>query len=175
MRQPLDRDRLEALLRAIGARTRGPGRIYLCGGATALLHGWRASTIDVDLRLDPEPAGLFEAIAALKNELDVNIELAGPRDFVPALPGADDRAAFIGRFGVVDVFHEDYYGQALAKIARGHARDRADVDAMVARGLFEPPRLLELLRAVAPALLRYPALDADDLLRRVEEFARGVS
>lgn len=35
-----------------------------------------ATTIDVDLKPDPEPAGLFEAIAALKEELDTDVELA---------------------------------------------------------------------------------------------------
>jgi hypothetical protein len=31
------------------------GRIYLTGGATALLYGWRSTTIDVDLKANPEP------------------------------------------------------------------------------------------------------------------------
>jgi hypothetical protein len=30
------------------------------------------------MRMDPEPAGVFEALAALKDELDINIELASP-------------------------------------------------------------------------------------------------
>jgi len=60
---------------ALGKRVRGEGRIYLAGGATALLHGWRRMTIDIDLKPAPEPAGLFEAIAQLKEELDINVEL----------------------------------------------------------------------------------------------------
>lgn len=43
-------------------------------------------TIDVDLKADPEPSGFFEAIAILKDELSVNIELANPSDFIPELP-----------------------------------------------------------------------------------------
>jgi len=44
-------------------RARGDGCIYLVGGASAVIIGWRDSTTDVDLKLDPEPDGVFEAIA----------------------------------------------------------------------------------------------------------------
>jgi hypothetical protein len=90
VRGPLDRRRLGEVLEALGRRARGPGRIYLTGGATALLHGWRKSTVDVDLKLDPEPAGIFEAIAELKEEFDVNLELASPDQFIPPVPGWRD-------------------------------------------------------------------------------------
>ncbi|MCB9740282.1 MAG: hypothetical protein H6747_13560 [Deltaproteobacteria bacterium] len=172
MRSPLDRPRLLRLLRELGAAASGPGRIYVCGGATALLHGWRGSTIDVDLRLDPEPPGIFAAIALLKEALDVNIELAGPRSFVPPLPGADERAVFIGRHGAVDFFHEDLYGQVLAKLARGHDRDLGDIASAVADGLVEPSTLVALFAAIEPELLRYPGLNPAALRRRVEEFGR---
>ena len=36
-------------MEALGQRVKGPGIIYLTGGATALLFGWRAKTIDVDI------------------------------------------------------------------------------------------------------------------------------
>lgn len=29
-------------------------RMYLTGGATAVLEGWRASTVDIDVRFDPD-------------------------------------------------------------------------------------------------------------------------
>lgn len=170
MRPPLDHPRLLILLSELGAAASGPGRIYLCGGATALLHGWRSSTIDVDLRLDPEPQGIFAAIARLKETLEVNIELAGPRSFVPPLPGADERALFIARHGSVDFYHEDLYGQVLAKLARGHDRDLGDIAAAVAAGLVEPSKLATLFAAIEPELLRYPALNAVALRRRVQEF-----
>lgn len=59
MRSETDRAKLEAFLKALGNGVRGEGRIYLAGGATALLYGWRAMTIDIDLKPDPEPPGLF--------------------------------------------------------------------------------------------------------------------
>ena len=45
-------------------------RLYLTGGATAVMEGWRASTIDVELRLEPESDDLLRRLAALKNQLD---------------------------------------------------------------------------------------------------------
>ena len=78
MRTPADPAKVRTLLRELGRRARGPGRVYLIGGACALLEGWRAATVDVDLKLDPEPPGAFEAIARLKNELDLNVELVSP-------------------------------------------------------------------------------------------------
>ena len=74
-------------MEAFGREATGPGRVYLTGGSTAVLEGWREATVDVDLKLDPEPAGAFEAIAHLKDTLDINVELAAPDQFVPPLPG----------------------------------------------------------------------------------------
>ena len=101
MRDPVHIIKLQALMEAFGKRIKTPGRIYLTGGATALLHGWRQMTIDVDLKADPEPSGFFEAIAILKDELSVNIELANPSDFIPELPNWKSRSIFIlSRFSV---------------------------------------------------------------------------
>lgn len=173
MRGTVDRPKLERFLAELGRRARGPGRVYLTGGATALLLGWRLSTVDVDLKLDPEPAGAFEAIATLKDELDVNVELASPDQFVPPVPGWRERSLPIARHGSVDFFHFDPLSQALAKLARGHDRDRTDVAAMLERGLFTRAELLAALDRVAGDLVRYPGLDAAAFTRRVREFAEG--
>jgi hypothetical protein len=61
MRAETDRAKLEALMTALGRAVHGPGRIYLAGGATAVWYGWRQTTVDVDIKPDPEPPGLFEA------------------------------------------------------------------------------------------------------------------
>ena len=72
MRSETDRAKLERFMRALGERVQSEGTIYLTGGATALLFGWRDTTIDIDIKADPEPRGLFEAIAMLKETLDIN-------------------------------------------------------------------------------------------------------
>ena len=146
-------------MQALGERARGPGKVFFTGGATAVLKGWRDATVDVDLKFDPEPEGIFEAIAWLKDELQLNVELASPDQFIPDPPGSAARAEFIARVGQVEFYHYDYYAQALAKIERGHARDLADVRAMLERRYIEPRRLLELFNVIEPHLLRFPALD----------------
>lgn len=170
MRSELDADRVRSLMTAIGRAALGPGRIYLTGGTSAVLVGWRGATIDADLKLDPEPAGIFEALRRIKDELDVNVELASPDDFIPPLPGWRERSLYIASCGPVEFYHYDFYGQALAKLERGHERDLSDVREMLARGLVERAGLLEHLAAIEPSLLRYPALDADAFRRKVEHF-----
>jgi hypothetical protein len=49
------------------------------GGATAALEGWRQSTVDVDLRFEPDSDIALRGLAALKEELSVNVELASRR------------------------------------------------------------------------------------------------
>ncbi|MGH8594400.1 MAG: hypothetical protein ACREV3_11235 [Gammaproteobacteria bacterium] len=49
---------MEAFGRAAGRDV----RIYLVGGTTAVLMGWRASTIDVDFVMRPEDDALLRAI-----------------------------------------------------------------------------------------------------------------
>jgi Nucleotidyltransferase of unknown function (DUF6036) len=170
MRSVADAGKIRHLMREIGRRARGPGRVYLVGGASALLEGWRATTVDVDLKLDPEPAGIFEAIGALKNDLDVNVELSAPDQFLPPLPDWRERSVFIERQGEVEFFHYDFRAQALAKLARGYDRDLADVRAMLARNLVSRADLVAALETMRPDLLRYPALDADAFARRVKGF-----
>jgi hypothetical protein len=170
MRPPLDRQKLERFMTTLARRVKGEGRIYLTGGSTALLHGWRASTIDIDLKADPEPNGWFEALAALKDELAVNVELAAPDQFIPALPGWRDRSLFIAKYDRLEFRHYDPYSQALAKLERGHARDLDDVNAMRAHGLIQPNRLLELFESIQAELIRYPALDPGSFRAVVEAF-----
>ena len=154
---------------ALGERVRGEGVVFLTGGATALLYGWRDSTIDVDLKADPEPAGLFEAIATLKDQLDVNVELASPDLFIPAIPGWRERSILIGRHGHATFFHYDPYGQALSKLARRHDRDLRDVEAMCATGLVRRDRLRAFFEQIEPELIRFPAID----VRTFRESVRG--
>ena len=168
MLAPVDAERLAVLMRHLGAAARRPGRIYLTGGATAVLEGWRHSTIDVDLKMVPEQDELFQAIPRLKEELSINVELASPADFIPELPGWEARSRAVRTEGPLTFCHYDFYAQALAKIERGHAIDIEDVEQMIQRRLVYPRRLLDFLHAIEPNLVRYPALDPPSFRRAVE-------
>ena len=161
---------MEALARAADREL----RIYLVGGTTAVLMGWRPSTIDVDLVTRPEDDALLRAIPAIKERLQVNIELASPLDFIPVPPGWEDRSPPIARIGQVMFHHFDLYAQALAKLERGHRQDIADVGEMIGRGLVARPQLLAYFEQIEPDLYRYPALDPPSFRRAVEETARSV-
>jgi len=156
-------------MRALGERAREDARVYFTGGVSAVLLGWRGSTIDVDLQLVPDRDELLRAIAELKETLQLNVELASPPHFIPELPGWETRSVFIAREGRVSFYHYDFYSQALAKIQRGHAQDRADVASMLAAGLVDRAGLRELFEASADRLYRYPAVDPAAFRRAVEE------
>jgi hypothetical protein len=93
---------LQRFLQELGNACEGPGRVYLTGGASAVLLGWRDSTIDIHLKFAPEPKGVFAQIPGLKNLLQVNVELASPDNFVPALPGWEARSPWIASWNAVE-------------------------------------------------------------------------
>jgi hypothetical protein len=167
MRRPLDPERMRQVLDALGRACHGPGIVYLTGGATALLSGWRASTVDIDLKLDPEPEGAFAAIARIKEELAVNVELASPADFLPELADWRAQSPLVGRFGPVEVRHYDLRAQALSKLARGFERDVADVRAMLERRLVTCAALRSALAEMAPRLERFPRVSERELRGRL--------
>ncbi len=167
-------ERLQAFLERFGRECRGPGTVFVVGGGSAILHGWRNTTVDVDLKLDPEPAGAFELIARLKDELSINVELASPDHFIPAAAGWRERSTFIARYGKVDFFHFDFYSQALAKIERGSERDLSDVRAMVAARVVNLDKLREVFEGIQPQLVRYPGIDASAFQAKFEAAASSL-
>jgi hypothetical protein len=173
MRSLTDHQSLHRFMRALGQHARSPGRIYFTGGATAVLLQWRASTIDVDLRIEPDQDDVLRAIAELKETLDINIELASPSDFIPELPGWRERSRFVVREGPLDFYHYDFYAQCLAKIERGHVTDAVDVESMIDTGLVDRVRLTQLFAAIEPDLYRYPAIDPPDFRRKVDAITAG--
>jgi hypothetical protein len=170
MRSNVDPEKIEKLMKALGRAAHSAGSIYFTGGASALLIGWRSSTVDIDIRLDPEPSGIFQAIAKLKQDLDINIELASPQDFLPALPGWRDRSVFIARQGEISFYHYDFTAQALAKLSRAYTRDLDDVQAMYKQKLFTLEDLRCGFEAIESELIRFPSLDPELLRNKVEQF-----
>jgi hypothetical protein len=161
-------------MRALGQAAGGEARVYFTGGATAVLHGWRASTVDVDLKFIPERDDIYRAIPELKERLALNVELASPADFIPVRPDWESRSPFIAREGLVSFHHFDPTAQALAKIERGHAQDVEDVRELLTRGLVTRDDLANYFEAIAPTLYRYPAVDPTSFRARVEEALRGA-
>jgi hypothetical protein len=156
-------------MRAFGGEADDSATVYFTGGATAVLLGWRPSTIDVDIHLVPELDRLLRALPRLKNELAINVELVSPEDFIPVAPGWEERSPFAGREGNLSYRHFDPYAQVLAKLERAHAHDLEDVRAMIAIGLVTPARALKYFAEIEPALYRYPAVDPRSFRGRVEE------
>ncbi len=175
MRQAVQKEQIEKVFTELAKRCKSPGRIYVVGGTTAVISGWRENTADIDMKIGPEPKGIFEAIRDLKNELQVNIELASPDDFMPALPGWEERSQFITQVHGVSFYHYDFYAQALAKILRAHDRDREDVQSMLETGLVNPKELMRLFVAIEPQLIRYPSIEARDFRRKVEAIVGRIS
>lgn len=160
MREKVNAARLQEFMKTLASVVTGPTRIFFVGGASAVLCGWRESTIDIDLKVMPDSDEILRALPALKEQLHINVELASPDDFIPALPSWEDRSPFIQQERKLTFLHYDFYAQALAKIERGHRVDLLDVQEMLANDLIESRRLLELFSAIEADLYRYPALDA---------------
>ncbi len=156
-------------MREWGRSAKVEGRVYLTGGATAVLNGWRDSTIDVDIKLVPDRDELLQDIPRLKQELDINIELASPTDFIPVPEGWEARSPLIGREGRLSFHHFDPVAQALSKAERGHNQDRRDVEELIAAGLADPAEARAQFEQMEPLLYRFPAIDPASFRAAVDE------
>jgi hypothetical protein len=170
MRRKVTTETLRQFMQELAGAARSPGNVYLTGGATALLLGFRDQTIDIDLKLDPEPKGVFEAIAQLKNTLNLNVELAAPDDFIPAPPDWREASRHITSIGPLQFFHYDLRLQALAKLERGHAQDLADVKSFLRGKYVTGHELRNTFALIEPALIRYPAIDPAKFKKKLENF-----
>ncbi len=167
-----DASRIEAFMKELGRSAQEDSRVYFTGGATAVLNGWRASAIDIDIKLVPKREEMLRVIPRLKEDLNLNVELAAPSDFIPLPNGWEDRSPLIRREGKASFHHFDPIAQALAKIERGHDQDLQDVRKMITRGLVDPAEALARFNAVEPELYRFPAIDPASFRDAVEEALR---
>ncbi len=167
MRELADADRITRLVRALGRATKDETTCYLTGGATAVLVGWRATTVDVDLAFEPERDELLRELPRLKDELRINVELASPADFIPLPSGWRERSPLVTQEGRLAVRHFDPASQALAKLERGHDRDLADVQGLLAAGLVDAAGLRAAYDEIEGELFRFPAVDPVSFRRRV--------
>lgn len=64
----LTKEKLLEFLGHLGAEAKTPGVCFITGGTCAILLGWRETTIDVDFKFDPEPAGDEESFQSRVKE-----------------------------------------------------------------------------------------------------------
>lgn len=77
MRELADSTHIEKFMRELGRAVQVEGRVYLTGGATAVLYGWRDTTIDVDIKLIPDRDEILREIPRLKEKLDRRLKQLG--------------------------------------------------------------------------------------------------
>lgn len=169
MRQLANSALIEQFMRQLGRAVDVDGHVYLTGGATAVLHGWRESTIDVDIKLMPDRDEILREIPRLKERLNLNVELAAPSDFIPLPSGWEERSPLIRREGKLSFHHFDPVAQALSKVERGHEQDIRDVHEMITTGLINPAEALIQFDAIESELYRFPAIDPVSFRKGVED------
>jgi hypothetical protein len=174
MRRKVTPETLRLFMQQFASAVRSPGKVYFTGGATALLLGFREQTIDIDIKMVPEPAGAFEAIADLKERLQLNLELASPDDFIPTVANWRERSRQIASIGQIEFFHYDFAVQALAKIERGHAQDLEDAAHLLDGGFVTADELRKTFAQIEPALLRYPAINPPQFKEKLESFLEQI-
>ena len=171
VRRSLTVEGLHALMKELArsAPRRGSYRVFFVGGGTAVLEGWRASTIDVDLYADTDE--IFHDVQAIKERLQLNIEFARPEDFVPALAGSESRHVLVETVGNVSFFHYDPYAQLLSKVVRGFNRDMQDAGSFLESGMVDAKRFRTLVDDIPDAAYaKYPALSRKAVLEAVDDF-----
>jgi hypothetical protein len=133
MRPNVDKKAIESFLQQLGRTFRKPGRVYLVGGAALVHAGVRPGfTQDIDIQVGGVNEGdLIISIQRLIQQMQINIEFASPKDFIPLPSQWETHAQYVGRYGQIEVFYFDFYSIALSKIERGTTRDIEDVKLLV--------------------------------------------
>jgi len=171
MRGLADAERLRRFLKELAREAEADVAVYLTGGATAVLLGWRDSTIDADILIVPEHDSLYRALPRLKEELQLNVEITSPAHFIPELPGWRERSLLIERVGRVSFYHYDPYAQVLSKVVRGFDRDLDDARRFLRSGMVDGETLRALVTEIPEsAYATYPNLSRSAVLEAVGTF-----
>jgi hypothetical protein len=159
---------------ARSAKPKRDYRIYLVGGGTAVLEGWRESSIDADLYAPQDD--VFRDVQNIKERLNINIELARPEDFVPPLEGSEGRHVHIETVDRVSFYHYDPYAQLLSKVVRGFARDLVDAKAFVTSGMVNPDQFKALVQGIPDSVYaKYPRLSPGAVRAAVDDFLASLT
>jgi len=161
-------------MKSVGQMIKKRATFYLTGGTTALLYDFRKSTIDINIAGDMYE--LFSSIPKLKEQFQINIEMAKATDFIPSLPGERKRHIPIGTFGKATFMHFDPNAQAFSKIVRGHKTDVNDVKAFITTELVDPKKLWKMVKEIPDSeFAKYPRLTRSAVEAAIESFAKGFS
>ncbi len=161
-------------MREFGVAIRAQVSVYFSGGVTAVLHDIRSSTIDIDLVFEPDSIECYHVIRNLKKDLNINLEIAAPHHFLPALSGWRERSEFIERIGMVNYFHYDIVSQVLSKIQRGYDQDISDARGF-ANLIPQQVNIVEHMERVKEEYLRFPTVEFEELKVKVEQFLHDRS
>lgn len=172
MRRLATAARIRTFVRRLAPSATTATTLYITGGATAVLLGWRDATVDLDIKLVPDDGSVLRGVPPLKEALEINVELASPDLFLPVRAGWEDRSPWETSSGYLVVRHFDLTAQALGKLERAHARDLIDVAEMFRRGYVTPASLRRELDAIEEDLYRFPAVNPPTLHHAVAEAIR---
>jgi hypothetical protein len=156
----LTADDIRTFLKQLGARYPHAATLYLLGGSAICLLGNPRPTVDLDYATDftTSAAPLREAMRAVAEEMELDLEEVAFKEFIPLPNGAAQRHKRMGQFGQLEVYVFDPYSIALSKIARGFETDLEDVVFLLRRKLIA---LKELEAMVQVALPRAREFDID--------------
>jgi hypothetical protein len=170
--QRITKKNIQTFMKAVGKMVKNDATFYVTGGTTAVLLGFRNGTIDIDIAGNMDE--LFAFIPALKEEFQINIEMAKPTDFVPSLPGECDRHIMIVSYGKVRFMHFDPYAQAFSKIVRAHATDIADVKALAKEKIVDLKKLVDMITKLPDCdFEKYPRLNRAAVEATVQSFVES--
>jgi hypothetical protein len=172
----IDAPALETFLQRLGQCFRHPARLYLVGGTSLMLAAGKMSTFYIDLQFSTDHryhAEFIRCLRTVSRDLGAPVELASPEQFIPLPAGFEDRRQYIGRYGLLDVFHFDFYSMALAKIHRGNEKDFDDVMQMIRAGLIEMAALEAFLVEILPEYEFYQPSADPALFRRKFELLKA--
>lgn len=174
MREKTSLEKIKEFIELLGENVKSPFKAYFTGGASAVILGFRETTIDVDVKFIPDSDEILKLIPVAKEKLKMNIELVSPSDFIPELPGWETRSKFISQHVSGSFYHYDFYSQVLAKIERGHTLDLEDVKNFIKKNYVKPQKLLHFFYKIKDTLYRYPAIDPEEFEINVKNILKKI-
>ena len=153
----------------LGATAPAEGRAYLSGAGSLYVFGLPSSSRVVGLSFVPDQAGLREEAAAIAAEAGLLVSFRAPDQDFPVARGWEDRSPLIDREERLSFHHFDPVAQALARLGRDGEDGFAVAREMIAAGEIAAVDLRVGLTLIEADLVRYPAIAAAELGRRVEE------